>query len=557
MILRSNPVFPADSYASVAGQLTLDQLLRNLVKKNPSARLLSDPPDAGLATGKNPQSLTTQDVECRVERLAGHLRDMGLRQDDIVAVRMPNSVDLAITLLAIWRAGLIASPLPLGWRRREWVPALTAIAPKALITTSRIADENAALTACQIAERQFSIRFVAAFGQNCPDGVFPLDAVMNAASEGAQNSSPVIRSRSGDSVATVTWMETADGTLPVARCHASWVAMALRPIADMRLTAQDRLICPMMLGHAPGFAVGLTATLLTGASLILHHPFSKDGLAEQMARALPTCAIVPSSLIHDFCAREGARSLRSVLSVLPFGIGACDAPEHGGDAESHFDVLHYASFGELGLIPGQRLPDGALSLRTDTDIPARLGTENAPGVARLQQHEAEPTRAYRRYNAESTAQKSQTYHLTGAMAPDGIWSAGPGLGRMRSETIETVALPVRFHSTGDGGVYAASFASGISAIGGLSFDADGLERVYGRLEDAESAMIASDHEALTVGIVPAGTEAPSETTIRVGAEHAGVADYKIADRIATLTSLPRDADGQPDRATVARKAAVA
>ncbi len=47
---------------------------------------------------------------------------------------MPNTVDSVLTLLGVLRAGLIAMPLPLLWRRADAVAALSRVGAKALIT---------------------------------------------------------------------------------------------------------------------------------------------------------------------------------------------------------------------------------------------------------------------------------------------------------------------------------------------------------------------------------------------------------------------------------------
>ncbi len=54
-----------------------------------------------------------------ISAIAGRLRRMGLHTDAIVGLQLANTVESVLTLLAVLRAGLIAMPLPLLWRRRR------------------------------------------------------------------------------------------------------------------------------------------------------------------------------------------------------------------------------------------------------------------------------------------------------------------------------------------------------------------------------------------------------------------------------------------------------
>ena len=57
--------------------------------------------------------------------VAARLRSFGLPTDAVVAMQLPNTVDSIVALLGILRAGMIAAPLPLLWRRRDMVDALS------------------------------------------------------------------------------------------------------------------------------------------------------------------------------------------------------------------------------------------------------------------------------------------------------------------------------------------------------------------------------------------------------------------------------------------------
>jgi acyl-CoA synthetase (AMP-forming)/AMP-acid ligase II len=69
-------------------------------------------------------------------------------------------VENVITFLGILRAGLIAMPLPLLWRRVDAVAALRRVGATALIVSGRIGTADHFALAREIAAEIFPIRYV-------------------------------------------------------------------------------------------------------------------------------------------------------------------------------------------------------------------------------------------------------------------------------------------------------------------------------------------------------------------------------------------------------------
>ena len=88
---------------------------------------------------RSPGSLTYAQADRMISAIAGRLRRMGLRRDAIVGLQIRAIPSRACSsLLAVLRAGLIAMPLPLLWRRAEAVAALNRVGANALIVSGRI-----------------------------------------------------------------------------------------------------------------------------------------------------------------------------------------------------------------------------------------------------------------------------------------------------------------------------------------------------------------------------------------------------------------------------------
>ena len=113
------PVDPDRKTSMLAADATLDDLFRRAAARRPDALALIDPPNREAFTDSPPCRLTYAQADRIVTAMARRLRQMGLNSDAIVGLQLANSVEGVLTLLAVLRAGLIAMPLPLLWRRAE------------------------------------------------------------------------------------------------------------------------------------------------------------------------------------------------------------------------------------------------------------------------------------------------------------------------------------------------------------------------------------------------------------------------------------------------------
>lgn len=89
-------------------------------------------PDAVALTDEN-HSLTFRAVRRQVTHLAARLRAMGVRTGDVVAVGLPRSARLSLSLLAVIEAGAAYLPLDLGYPADRLAFMLSDATPRALI----------------------------------------------------------------------------------------------------------------------------------------------------------------------------------------------------------------------------------------------------------------------------------------------------------------------------------------------------------------------------------------------------------------------------------------
>src|SRR5207253_1733424 len=136
----------------------------------------------------------------------------------------------------------------------------------------------------------FTIRFLCGFGENLPDGVVPIDDIFEGRDEPAETARPGI---AADHLALVTFDITADGIVPIARSHAELLAAGLAVHLEAR-TAPDAVILGAL---APASFAALASTvlpwLLSGGTLVLHHPFAPETFARQREDEHCSVAVLP------------------------------------------------------------------------------------------------------------------------------------------------------------------------------------------------------------------------------------------------------------------------
>ncbi|MCF1496581.1 amino acid adenylation domain-containing protein, partial [Agrobacterium vitis] len=84
-------------------------------------------------------SLSYGELNARANRLAHHLRGLGVRPDDRVAICVERSLDMVVALLAVLKAGGAYVPLDPDYPAERLAFMLADSAPRLLLTTPHLA----------------------------------------------------------------------------------------------------------------------------------------------------------------------------------------------------------------------------------------------------------------------------------------------------------------------------------------------------------------------------------------------------------------------------------
>jgi hypothetical protein len=450
-------MIPGDRNFEPAVSPTLDDLFCRAALRRPDAIALCDPPNRADFTDGAPRRLSYAEADRAIGALAARLRRLGLPAGTVVGVALPNSVESVLTMLAVLRAGMIAAPLPVLWRGAEMVKALDRIGAKIIVTCSRIGDFDSCGLAMQAAAELFPIRHVCAFGTGLPDGVIALDEPAAATAEDHAAFEPA----SALDIALVSFDVTPEGTVPVARNHAQWIAAGLVVMLEPGLGPRATILGSCALSSFSGIALQMMPWLLSGGTLSLHHAFDAGAFAAQCRDGAFDTMVVPGPLLPTLAAAGllDHPELRNVIAAwrAPERLGTSPAWQH-----PRAGLTDMAVFGEIGIVALRRDRDGHPVPMGSGELRAPRGSAQAAGLLELVRTDA------------------GTLALRGAMVPRQPFP--PGAERLSLpcwRTAETGFVDTGYacrQNPATGAIQVTAPPPGLVSVGGYRLDRGELER---------------------------------------------------------------------------------
>ncbi|NMM87483.1 2,3-dihydroxybenzoate-AMP ligase [Rhodococcus sp. SRB_17] len=347
--MRLHPQTTVDEYtrAGLWGQDTWDVLLAKNVAAQPDAISIVDPANRDAITDGPPRELTWAELSDLVDRLAVTLLDAGIGIDDVVGVQLPNSVELSAALLAITSIGAIASPLPVQYREYELEQLAELAKFRAFVTVSRVGSHRLVDSAVTVKSSVPGLTTVFAFGDNLPAGAVD----MGAASAEVTDFSALREHRATftadpNDCVTICWTSGTESTpKAVPRCPNDWYGSAMGSVSAAALTRDDVLLNPFPMVNMAGIAGMFLPWLMTGATLVQHHPFDAPTFFGQLMQRKVTYTVAPPALLTRALASDAA-SAGVFDSVRVIGSGSAPLSPHMiGEYKERFDIEINNCFG--------------------------------------------------------------------------------------------------------------------------------------------------------------------------------------------------------------------
>jgi acyl-CoA synthetase (AMP-forming)/AMP-acid ligase II len=204
-------------------------------------------------------ALTYAEFSDRVDAFAAQLSQAGLRRGDVLAVMLPNRVELVLAIFAAWRLGAAATPIN---------PAFTATE-----ADFQINDSGA--------------RLIVNAGPDSPTGGLRAIGVDDIKTVGA--SSLPRANVIGSDLALLVYTSGSTGKPKgVMLSHGNLLAMAEQIVELMTITRDDHCLLILPLFHCNALLVSVLSPMLAGAQTTVMGKFSPEPFLELIETGRPT-----------------------------------------------------------------------------------------------------------------------------------------------------------------------------------------------------------------------------------------------------------------------------
>jgi acyl-CoA synthetase len=310
---------------------TVQQLFADRVREYGDDLAVVDPPNKQDFVDLPLQRPSWNELSDQVDRLAAVLRRHGIGEGDILAVQLPNTVELVVAYLAAWRVRAIISPLPVQYRRHETVELGNIAEIAAFLTSDRIAKRAAAEEVVAMKPDIPSLHTVLYYGPSTVDGAVSVAAELAAVSDASlaevaayADAHPV----DPNDCITICWTSgTESRPKGVPRAHYEWLVMSWDTVYSPDLTHSSRILNPFPMVNMAGINGKLLPWLRTGCVLVQHQPFDMAVFLQQVAAERITYTVAPPALLALLLQRPEILANADISSLRQIGSGSAPLQE--------------------------------------------------------------------------------------------------------------------------------------------------------------------------------------------------------------------------------------
>ena len=350
------------------GEDTLDDLFRRHVVAMPDAESVVDPINREAIMGGAPARLTWAEAEDRVARYVAFLHAHGVGRDDVIAVQLPNVIELGLIYLACIRLGAIVTPAPVQYREHELTYIVAKTDAKVMVTAARIGKHAHAEMMLSVQAGAPSLKTVLVVGGDAPAGTVDLDARAAALGEAEIEAGRAAASAAdicADDIVTICWTSGTEAQPKgVPRSHNEWIIMGAGVADAADLQPGAVLLNPFPMVNMAGISTSFVSWLLLGGVLIQHQPFDLQIFLQQVRAEKIDYTVAPPAVLNLLLQNE------ALLEGVDFdrlrSIGSGSAPLSEWMVRTFFEkygvqIVNYFGSNEGASFPSAQkdVPDAA------------------------------------------------------------------------------------------------------------------------------------------------------------------------------------------------------
>ncbi|QNK83768.1 acyl--CoA ligase [Nakamurella sp. PAMC28650] len=310
---------------------TVQQLFLDRVAEFGDDPAVVDAPNKRDLVDLDPRRVSWNELAVEVDQLAAVLLASGLGEGDVIAVQLPNTVELVCAYLAIWRVRAIISPLPVQYRRHELVELGNIGAITAFITADRIQKRSAAADVVSMMPDIASLRTVLHYGPAVVPGSTGLAAAVAGLDDhhagGVQAYADTHPVNPNDCI-TICWTSgTESRPKGVPRAHYEWLVMSWDTVYSPHLTHDSRILNPFPMVNMAGINGMLLPWLRVGCLMVQHHSFDLAVFLRQVTDERITYTLAPPAVLALLLQREEILADADISSLTSIGSGSVPLQE--------------------------------------------------------------------------------------------------------------------------------------------------------------------------------------------------------------------------------------
>ena len=534
---------------------TVQQLFGEQVARRGDRLAVVDAANKADLTGDPPRRLTWRELDGEVTALAARLLELGLGEGDVLAVQLPNSVELVDVYLAAWSIGAVVSPLPVQYREHEIVSLAEQARFRFFLTCPRLADRAMAAEVAAVADRMPGLERVLAYGAavtpaDLPAGVLALPVgTAGEADRAAVQAHAAAHPVDPNDCLTVCWTSgTESRPKGVPRCHYDWLAICWGTVDAPRMTEDDVLLNPFPMVNMAGIAGMFLPWLRTGCVLVQHHPFDLPTFLGQIGAERVTYTVAPPALLTMLLQNEQLLARVDLTSLTRIGSGSVPLQPSmvRGWQERGIGVINFFGSNE-----------GIALLSDPHDVPdpvqraqyfPRYGTPGVRWTSRVSEWVG--IRLVDPVTGEEVTEPGHPGELrlsgptvfAGYLGGDALPSPFDERGALRTGDV--------FEIAGDRGQFLRYVDRSRDLVirGGMNIapaELEGLIGAHPAVADVAVVGVPDPDwgEALVAFVVPRAGAAPTAEAL-IAHCRAGLADYKRPRRVELVAELPRNPTGK-------------
>jgi acyl-CoA synthetase (AMP-forming)/AMP-acid ligase II len=277
-------------------------------------------PEARAVIADDGAHLTYAELWDRALRVAGFLAGEGIGVGDVVSVQLPNRLDAAVVAVGVVASGAVINPLLPNYRARELAHVFSTARPRAVFTPSihRDFDHEELVATTAIATGCTPVHVVC---DPAPRSGVALDDVLARDDRAA-----LPPDRDAAAVSELIFTSGTEAT-PKAIMHTEQTTnFSVRVAAtDLGITGDDVVWMPSPVGHSTGFNYGLRFALYHGLPLVLQDRWDPAVAVELVRRERCSYTLAATTCLRELV-EESARRAAPVDSLRCFGCGGAPVP---------------------------------------------------------------------------------------------------------------------------------------------------------------------------------------------------------------------------------------